>query len=459
MTNPTWSTPEVWSDDKAISTERLQKISDDLNWLRNMNFALSESKTIASGVITVTGTAGMVLVDTESAANADDLDTISGGVEDNILVLFPASATHLVTLKHGTGNISLPGAADINLRAAWCVMLRYDGANWQLMSVACSDPELQPWINNSGGSVGKGDVFIFDKSQAQSFTTTTLSADKRILGVGIETIANGAWGLIARRGLRIVNVQGNVNIGQALISSTTVKRAAANGGAVQDGYIGFAVTAYAGGGAGTVIAECDVKTDRTGGQATQVSVTKAANSTVSVPVTGTNHLLVAICFQQGTGVINGCTYGGVSMTKACGSGGANEVAIFYLLAPALGTAALTYTYNGTPTQKYIVGILFNDVNQSTPVGTGVVGSGTNNSPSVSGSATPGDYAIGAFGVNAAETLSGRGGSQAELVNDVASGGNRFICDKIDPATASPAFTWTKSGAAAWWSAYLNIYPL
>jgi hypothetical protein len=62
--------------------------------------------TISSGAITIANT--IVVVDTESAAASDDLDTISGSVGD-LLILRTESAARVVTAKDGTGNLQLNG--------------------------------------------------------------------------------------------------------------------------------------------------------------------------------------------------------------------------------------------------------------------------------------------------------------------------------------------------------------
>lgn len=69
--------------------------------------------TIASGVITVpTGIPGMVqqiFVDTEAAAATDDLDTINGGVEGQLICLSSPTSSRDPTIKDGTGNIQAAG--------------------------------------------------------------------------------------------------------------------------------------------------------------------------------------------------------------------------------------------------------------------------------------------------------------------------------------------------------------
>lgn len=124
-----WTTPEVWTDEKAISTLRLQAISAQLTWLYEMMFAKEGSAlTIASGVITVTGNEAYFKVSGESAA-ADDLVTINGGTDGDIIILVYDGEA--ITLKD-TGNIDTGDYGDLLILAATgnSVVLRYDGSNW-----------------------------------------------------------------------------------------------------------------------------------------------------------------------------------------------------------------------------------------------------------------------------------------------------------------------------------------
>ncbi len=66
------------------------------------------TQVIASGAITLTKF-GLIIVDTEAAAASDDLDTINGSIYGAIIVLRQAADTRDVTVKDGTGNLSLAG--------------------------------------------------------------------------------------------------------------------------------------------------------------------------------------------------------------------------------------------------------------------------------------------------------------------------------------------------------------
>lgn len=105
--------------------------------------------------------------------------------------------------------------------------------------------------NDSGGDLTAGAVGILDSVDAESFTTTTTPnlIDAVVL---TEGISDGAKGLVTTAGLRTVLVQGNVAIGDRIATSTTAGRGYSTGATGR----GFAqaVTAYSGGGAGSVLA-------------------------------------------------------------------------------------------------------------------------------------------------------------------------------------------------------------
>jgi len=68
---------------------------------------------IAAGVVTVTRTSHAI--DTEAAAAIDDLDTINGGVNGQMLFIRPASSARDIVVRHNIGNIILAGAANKTL--------------------------------------------------------------------------------------------------------------------------------------------------------------------------------------------------------------------------------------------------------------------------------------------------------------------------------------------------------
>ena len=54
-------------------------------------------------------------MDTQGGAATDDLDTINGGSDGDLLILSTLDNARDVVVKHNTGNILLSGAADRTL--------------------------------------------------------------------------------------------------------------------------------------------------------------------------------------------------------------------------------------------------------------------------------------------------------------------------------------------------------
>lgn len=92
---------------------------------------------VSSGAITVTG--AYHLIDTESAAAVDQLDTINGGVAGQILLLRTNDDGRDVILTHNVGNILTPDGNNISLLSTnSTASLLYDGAKakWVVTSQA-----------------------------------------------------------------------------------------------------------------------------------------------------------------------------------------------------------------------------------------------------------------------------------------------------------------------------------
>jgi len=89
--------------------------------------------TILAGVITLNNNSSSYAIDTEGSTSSDDLDTINGGQDGQIIFLRSANNARNVVLKHATGNIFNPqnnNAANRNitldLNSGNFVFLRYD---------------------------------------------------------------------------------------------------------------------------------------------------------------------------------------------------------------------------------------------------------------------------------------------------------------------------------------------
>lgn len=93
--------------------------------------------TIAAGVVTLTNNSSSYVIDTEGAAATDDLDTINGGQDGQIIYIRSAADARNVVIKHNTGNIFNPYTTNITLDLTTdIVQLRYSvtAAKWIVAS-------------------------------------------------------------------------------------------------------------------------------------------------------------------------------------------------------------------------------------------------------------------------------------------------------------------------------------
>jgi hypothetical protein len=75
-----------------------------------------QASTIASGVVTLNGPhVSLLRVDTEASGATDDLDTINGGFDGQMLTIETTANARDVTIKNLTGNIALAGGTDAAL--------------------------------------------------------------------------------------------------------------------------------------------------------------------------------------------------------------------------------------------------------------------------------------------------------------------------------------------------------
>lgn len=105
--------PLAVADDPAGSpiTKKITKANFVLD--TDLNLKAATELTIAAGVITATQSSHKLQ---PASGVADDLDTINGMSEGDILFVYVSDeGTDTITIKHGTGNISCIGDADVDL--------------------------------------------------------------------------------------------------------------------------------------------------------------------------------------------------------------------------------------------------------------------------------------------------------------------------------------------------------
>jgi hypothetical protein len=89
-----------------------------------VNLGPSPTLVIAAGVITATKSYHKV--DTEGGAATDNLDTINGGTDGDVIILRTANVARDVTIKNGTGNLRTAGDFTLDFLEDR-IMLQYDG--------------------------------------------------------------------------------------------------------------------------------------------------------------------------------------------------------------------------------------------------------------------------------------------------------------------------------------------
>ncbi|MQY01310.1 hypothetical protein GHK03_35670 [Sinorhizobium medicae] len=94
----------------------VQNASGSANTFRISSDVMSQRTTIASDAITILNPAvARYRLDTEGAAATDNLATINGGTDGQVVAFTTTSDARDVVLKHNTGNIFLKGAVDRSL--------------------------------------------------------------------------------------------------------------------------------------------------------------------------------------------------------------------------------------------------------------------------------------------------------------------------------------------------------
>jgi hypothetical protein len=134
--------PAVSYLDQNTRTEGEMKVAfeDQLKGIKQVPGAgvAEQALTLATDTITpALGASGVIAVDTEAAAAADNLATIAqtNCPDGTILLIGLANAAHVVTVKHlagGTGQISLRSTADLvmSLTTQW-LMVKRTGTLWE----------------------------------------------------------------------------------------------------------------------------------------------------------------------------------------------------------------------------------------------------------------------------------------------------------------------------------------
>lgn len=185
-------------------------VEDTLNGIQafaRISFGTAEALTIASDAISPTQT--HVVVDTESGAASDDLKTINNGLQGRWCTLRIASASRVVVIKHGTGNIVTANGNDYQISSVdvW-VLLLHNGTNWMaaiMPSTTYANLSTDTTLTIASGAVTK------TRARHMIETEGAAAADD------LDTINGGAEGddlfielAAAAHAVRVRHAQGNI---------------------------------------------------------------------------------------------------------------------------------------------------------------------------------------------------------------------------------------------------------
>jgi len=132
--------------------------------------------TLVGGVLVMNTGSSKIIVKSETAG-ADDLDSLSNVITDGQFVILQAETANAITLKHGTGNIQIPGGADLVLAVNESAILQFDKQGAGQYRVIAN------FKTGGGGADNLGD---------HTATTDLKMATNDILNIGQLVAASGA---------------------------------------------------------------------------------------------------------------------------------------------------------------------------------------------------------------------------------------------------------------------------
>jgi len=158
----------------ANSAEYIRQLVERLNSVSNDNYSISTRKlnfkdatqlTVASDAITIDRS--VHTIDTEAAAASDNLATINGGIDGDVLFLSAANINRMVNIKHNSGNIQTAHSHDIRLNNKRETKLRFDGTNWHVTHGDHVPRTVQLAVQDAQSAVQVNDgqaYFLIDKT-------------------------------------------------------------------------------------------------------------------------------------------------------------------------------------------------------------------------------------------------------------------------------------------------------
>jgi hypothetical protein len=124
--SPIWAAPKDWGSTVLASADMDTYVSNNLLFLKlNVAYGAPAALTVAAGVITKTQTYHKIAGE---GAAADDVDTIAGGAEGEVLILRPNG--NIITLKTGTGNLVLGSDIVLGTDDTYALLICNATGNW-----------------------------------------------------------------------------------------------------------------------------------------------------------------------------------------------------------------------------------------------------------------------------------------------------------------------------------------
>lgn len=145
----------VWILEKNYNIQNLIKL----------NFT-SQATTISSGSIVYSGTD--MVIDTESSASTDDLDTCTGGSEGDRLTIKITNDARNVVVKHGTSanQFRTRYGYDVNMDLTWeSISFRHNGTLWEEVSRNIRQPSFSATISSQSVSTSTTTVLAFNTEE------------------------------------------------------------------------------------------------------------------------------------------------------------------------------------------------------------------------------------------------------------------------------------------------------
>ncbi len=147
--------------------ERLNSVSNDDHSISTRKLNLKESTQLIISSDTVTIDRSIHAIDTEGAASMDELTTINGGTEDDLLFLSAANSNRTIYLKHNLGNVLTAHGHDVRLNNKRETKLRFDGTNWNVVDGDHVPRTVQLAVQDAQSPVQINDglaYFLIDKT-------------------------------------------------------------------------------------------------------------------------------------------------------------------------------------------------------------------------------------------------------------------------------------------------------